>query len=56
MATNVFQSPTKSVPKDDPRILRVPFDEVQMGARKSLMPKDGGKNSNQIEHVASSRK
>ncbi len=39
-----------AIPKSDPQVIRVPFDENEMGARKSHMPKLP-KNFATIRHV-----
>ena len=39
-----------SIPKNDPQIIRVPFEENEMGARKSHIPKLS-KNFGKIKHV-----
>jgi len=54
MATDIFHEPTRTVPKSDPRIVSQAFDEQQMGARKSAMPKIP-KNSLVIRHVEKGR-
>ncbi len=40
-----------SIPKNDSQVIRVPFDESEMGARKSAVPKLA-KNPMQIKHVS----
>ena len=37
--TNIFHDPTKRIPENDPRIVRVEFDKSDIGARKSHLPK-----------------
>lgn len=49
---NIWQDPTKSIPKNDSRIDRIDFDKEDMGARKSHIRNVHHKNSNQIEHVS----
>ena len=53
---NIWHNPTTSIPQKnggDGDIVRVPFDEVQITARKSHLAKaDKGKNANSIKHVA----
>jgi hypothetical protein len=47
---SIFQDNTKTLPKSDPRIIRVPMDKDEMSARKSSMP-TSVKNDNNIRHV-----
>jgi len=47
---DIFQNPTKTLPKDDSRVVRIPLDKSDLGARKSHLPKTG-KNGNTIQHV-----
>lgn len=56
MATNIWHDSTSSIPKDgDGRIVRVPFDKEDIGARKSHLAKASkGKNANSIRHVKGS--
>lgn len=54
MARNntIFQNNTSTVPENDPRIIRVPFDQQDLGARKSHLPTAGEvKNTRTITHV-----
>lgn len=54
MARNnsIFQNTTSEVPENDPRIIRVPFDEQQLGARKSNLPTSADiKNTMSVRHV-----
>ncbi len=48
MATNVFQDPTKSLPKKDEQIVRIDFSKQDMAAAPSA-PKPSGSMS--IQHV-----
>lgn len=49
---NIWQNSTKSLPKNDSRVVRVNMETSDMGARKSHLPtKTAGKNSNDIKHV-----
>jgi hypothetical protein len=54
MATDIFHDPTKSVPRNDPRIISQAFDEQQMGGRKSAVPRIP-KNNLTIKHVEKGR-
>jgi hypothetical protein len=51
MATNVFSDPTKKLPTNEAQIVRVAFDQFEIGARKSHLPKALGKNNNNLQHV-----
>lgn len=52
---NIWQNPSTSIPQDKAGtgdIVRVPLDQVDLGARKShVKMADKGKNSNSIQHV-----
>ena len=50
---NIFQDPTKSLPKRDAQIVRVPMTEVEIGARKDHMP--AADTSGDIIHLRSAR-
>lgn len=49
---NIFQDPTKSLPKRDAQIVRVPMTEVEIGARKDHMPAADTSGDMSIKHVA----
>lgn len=50
---DVFKGPsTTTIPKSDPKIIRVSMNNSELGARKSNMP-TGIKNDNSIKHVGS---
>ncbi len=49
--SNIFEDKTKTLPKNDPRIVRVKFDENEIGARKSHISGVAPKNGNSIQHV-----
>lgn len=52
---SIFQNPTTTLPESDPRIIRVPFDQQEMGARKSHLPGPSDiSNKMTIRHVKSS--
>lgn len=52
MATNVFKGPSQtSIPRSDARIVRVPFDKSDIGARKSHISGTLPKNDMSISHV-----
>ena len=50
MATDIFHEPAKKIPRSDPRIISQAFEEQQIGARRSGMPKIA-KNDLVIKHV-----
>lgn len=52
MADKIFGSLPTSIPKDSKEVIRVAFDEQEMGARKSHLPKFQ-KNRLVISHVKS---
>lgn len=47
---NIFQDPTKSIPKSDAQIVRVDMEQADIGGRKSHLPTEG-KGSASIQHV-----
>jgi hypothetical protein len=52
MATDIFHEPKKEIPKNDGRIVRVDFDQVELGARKSHLariPKN--RNEYTVKHI-----
>lgn len=49
--SDIFQDPTKSIPKSDPRIVRVPFDQEELGARQSHIAGIHRKSDMDIKHV-----
>lgn len=52
MANNLFRSPESKIPTDgDLRIIRVPFEESQVGARKGHLPKLAKRGEMSIVHV-----
>lgn len=51
MATNIFHSPETKVPTNDSRIIRVAFEESEVGARKSHLPKLAKRPEMSIVHV-----
>lgn len=48
---NIFQNPTKMVPKSDPQIVRVTMKENEVAGRTDHMPKDSASPSMSISHV-----
>lgn len=56
MATNIFQDPTKTVPKRDAQIVRVPMTQEEIGGRTDHMPaanKDGDMSINHVPNAGS---
>jgi hypothetical protein len=51
MPTNLFQDPTKSVPKSDEQIVRVDMEQLDIGGRKSHLPGQGKSSDMSIDHV-----
>ncbi len=51
MAFNIFQDPTKSVPKSDEQIVRVDMEQLDIGGRKSHLPAASRSDSMSISHV-----
>lgn len=56
MATNIFQDPTKTIPKGDAQIVRVTFQENEIGGRKDHMPKNDDNSRMSVQHVNMSKK
>ena len=54
MPTNIFQDPTKSLPKKDDQIVRVDFEEQQIGGRKSHIPNVKTSGQLTIQHIPNS--
>lgn len=50
---DIFRDPTKSVPTQDPQIVRVDMEEQQIGGRKSHLPPKQVANDMSITHVPS---
>ena len=47
----IFSDPTKALPKSDEQIVRVPFDEQQIGGRKAHLPTNIRSDRLTISHV-----
>lgn len=47
----IFQDPTKALPKRDEQIVRVGMDELEIGGRKSHLPKSSKSGAMAISHV-----
>lgn len=52
--TNIFQDPTKSVPKSDAQIVRVDMEQQGIGGRKSSLPPESRSDKMSITHVGES--
>ena len=51
MPTNIFQDPTKALPKKDEQIVRIDFEQQDIGGRKSHIPNVGKSSTMAIQHV-----
>jgi hypothetical protein len=51
MAQDIFQNPSKSVPKADPQIVRVPLEQMDLMARKDFIPRPTQSADMGIQHV-----
>lgn len=51
MAFNIFQNPAKTLPKKDEQIVRVPFDQFDLGGRTSHIPSSKKADNLAIQHV-----
>lgn len=49
---NIFNNSTKSAPKKDPQIIRVDFEQSEIGARKDHMPRENKSPAMSIKHVS----
>lgn len=49
--TNIFQESTKKVPTSDGQIVRVDMEQLEIGGRKSHLPKQGMSPDMSIQHV-----
>lgn len=52
---DLFKNPTRNVPKSDDQIKRVNMEELEIGGRKSALPKASGAESMNIRHVGGSK-
>lgn len=48
---NIFQDSTKSIPMKDAQIVRVDMEQLDIGGRKSHLPKEGKSPDMTIDHV-----
>jgi hypothetical protein len=51
MAQNIFQDPTRSIPKSDEQIVRVDMEQLDIGGRKSHLPGQDKSSDMSISHV-----
>ena len=51
MPTNIWQDPTKSLPKNDEQIVRVPLEQMEIGGRTSHIPSPSKSPPMTIQHV-----
>lgn len=47
----IFQDPTKALPKRDEQIVRVGMDELEIGGRKSHLPNMMKSDKMSVQHV-----
>jgi hypothetical protein len=48
---DIFRDPTKSLPKKDEQIVRVPFEQMDIGGRTSHIPSPSPADKMVISHV-----
>lgn len=48
---NIFQDPTKTLPRRDPQIVRVPMTDMDIAARKDHMPAADKSGDMSVQHV-----
>jgi hypothetical protein len=48
---SIFQDSTKTIPTKDAQIVRVSMDELEIGGRKSHLPKENKNPDLAIDHV-----
>jgi hypothetical protein len=51
MAFNIFQNPTKTLPKKDDQIIHVPWEQFDLGGRTSHIPSSRKADNLTIQHV-----
>ena len=49
--TDIFKDPTKALPKKDEQIVRVPFEQQQIGGREGHLPKNIKSGALGLQHV-----
>lgn len=50
---DIFKNPTKSAPKSDPQIVRVPMTQADVAGRQDHLPQVGKSPELSIAHVSS---
>jgi hypothetical protein len=48
---NIFQDPTKTLPKKDDQHIRVPLEQFDLGGRTSHIPSNSKSGSMSIKHI-----
>ena len=48
---NIFNDPTKSLPKKDSQIIRTPLDQMDLGGRTSHIPSNPKSGNMAIQHI-----
>lgn len=48
---NIFQDPSKRIPRQDPQIVRVAFDQNEIGGRKEFLPAQSKSGDMAVSHV-----
>ena len=51
MGQNIFQDPSKSLPKSDAQIVRVDMEQQDIGGRKSHLPAQSKSGALGLSHV-----
>ena len=51
---NIFQNPSKSIPKSDEQIKRVDMEQIDIGGRKSHLPGQSKSDAMTLQHVPNS--
>lgn len=49
--TDIFKDPSKALPKKDEQIVRVPFEQLDLGGRESHVPKNPKSAAMGLMHV-----
>lgn len=50
---NIFQDPSKRIPRQDSQIVRVPMDQLDIGGRKAQLPSEAKATDMAVSHVPS---
>jgi hypothetical protein len=48
---NVFQDPTKTLPKKDDQIIRTPLEQLDLGGRTSHIPANAKSGALAVKHI-----